>query len=103
MSFRVITCLTMATKAGKGKQAAENTAQLLDRIKILAVQAMFSDDDLLEKLVLKGGNAMVLIHRVGARTSVDLDFSLEQDFGNDVAGVRSRIEKLLTDAFAADD
>lgn len=77
-------------------------AGLLDRIKIVAVQAMFSDDDLLEKLVLKGGNAMVLIHRVGARTSVDLDFSLEHDFGDDMAGVAARIEKLLVDTFAAD-
>lgn len=47
---------------------------MLDRIKILAVQAMFSDDDLLEQLVLKGGNAMALVHQISARASVDLDF-----------------------------
>ncbi len=88
-------------KAKAGVQGAGDTA-LLDRIKILAVQAMFSDDDLLEKLVLKGGNAMVLIHRVSARSSVDLDFSLEQDFGDDVAAVRGRIEKLLAETFSAD-
>lgn len=95
-----------ATVAGmkKEKEAAPGAgaAGLLERIKILAIQAMFSDDDLLEKLVLKGGNAMVLIHRVSARTSVDLDFSLAQDFGDEVAAVRERIERLLQETFAAD-
>jgi len=88
----------------KEKEAAPGAgaAGLLERIKILAIQAMFSDDDLLEKLVLKGGNAMVLIHRVSARTSVDLDFSLAQDFGDEVAAVRERIETLLQETFAAD-
>lgn len=41
---------------------ASEAAAFLDRIKILAVQAMFSDDELLEQLVLKGGNAMALVH-----------------------------------------
>ena len=35
--------------------------KLLDKIKGLAVRAMFSDDELLEQLVLKGGNAMALV------------------------------------------
>jgi hypothetical protein len=99
-----IPCCATVVGMKKEKAAAPEAGNtgLLDRIKILAVQAMFSDDDLLEKLVLKGGNAMVLVHRVSARTSVDLDFSLEQDFGDDMAGVRVRIEKLLADTFAAD-
>lgn len=78
------------------------SAGMLERIKILAVQAMFSDDDLVEKLVLKGGNAMVLIHRISARSSVDLDFSLEQDFGDDVVEVAARIQRLLTESFKTD-
>ena len=44
----------------KSDMKASEAAALLDRIKILAVQAMFSDDALLEQLVLKGGNAMAL-------------------------------------------
>jgi predicted nucleotidyltransferase component of viral defense system len=78
-----------------------NPDQLLDRIKIMAVQAMFSNDDLLEELVLKGGNAMALVHQVSARASVDLDFSLKQDFGDDIAGAQSRIEKALSETFRA--
>jgi predicted nucleotidyltransferase component of viral defense system len=81
------------------RTATETT--LLDRIKILAVQAMFSDDELLEQLVLKGGNAMALVHQVSARASVDLDFSLKQDFGNDIAGAEARIRRALTETFRA--
>jgi hypothetical protein len=80
---------------------ASEAAALLDSIKILAVQAMFSDDDLLEQLVLKGGNAMALVHQISARASVDLDFSLKQDFGDDVAGAEARIHKALTETFRA--
>ena len=76
-------------------------ATLLDRIKILAVQAMFSDDELLEQLVLKGGNAMALVHQISARASVDLDFSLQQDFGDDIAGTQTRIHMALAETFRA--
>lgn len=95
-------CATVIGMNREKPAAQASDAGMLERIKILAVQAMFSDDDLLEKLVLKGGNAMVLIHRISARSSVDLDFSLEQDFGDDVAGVGDRIEKLLAETFKAD-
>lgn len=71
------------------------------KIKRLAVIAMFSDDDLLEKLVLKGGNALDLAHRVTTRASVDLDFSMEQSFApGDLEAIRQRIEYRLQQAFA---
>lgn len=73
--------------------------QLLDKIKIWAIQAMFSDDQLLEQLVLKGGNAMALVHRISARASVDLDFSLRQDFDDNIAIVRGRICAALSEKF----
>jgi hypothetical protein len=85
----------------KSDLKAPDAAALLNKIKILAVQAMFSDDDLLEQLVLKGGNAMALVHQISARASVDLDFSLKQDFGDDVAGAEARIHKALTETFRA--
>lgn len=34
----------------------------LERIKTLAIVAMFSDDDLMERLVLKGGNALDIVY-----------------------------------------
>jgi len=75
--------------------------KLLDRIKNLAIQAMFSDDELLEQLVLKGGNAMALVHQISARASVDLDFSLKQDFGENLEAVQARIFKTLSETFRA--
>lgn len=84
-----------AGKASKGP----SQQQLLDQIKILAVKAMFSDDELLDELVLKGGNAMALVHQVSARASVDLDFSLKQDFGADIAGAEARIRVALSKTF----
>ena len=52
----------------------------MEKIKKLAVTAMFSDDDLMDQLVLKGGNAMALIHKLTSRESVDIDFSMSHDF-----------------------
>ena len=85
----------------KLKANRQEPAQLLHNIKLWAIQAMFSDDELLEQLVLKGGNAMALIHQISARASVDLDFSLKQDFSEDIAIVKARIEKTLVDTFRA--
>jgi hypothetical protein len=53
---------------------------VLEEIKKLTVMAMFSDDHLMEQLVLKGGNALDLVHRISTRASVDVDFSIEADF-----------------------
>ena len=54
----------------------------LDEIRRLIIIAVCSDDFLLDTLVLKGGNALSLIHGVGQRSSVDIDFSIESDFDN---------------------
>jgi hypothetical protein len=83
------------------KNNAMPTPGLLERIKVWAVQAMFSDDRLLEQLVLKGGNAMALVHQVSARASIDLDFSLKQDFGDELADVEMRIARGLGETFRA--
>ncbi len=85
-------------KKGK-KSAAIDPNALLDKIKSLAVQAMFSDDQLLEDLVLKGGNAMALIHRLSSRASVDLDFSLTHDFSEGHEASFKRIEGVLKRTF----
>ena len=48
------------------------------RAKIL--EALFADRRLAEMLVLKGGNALEIVHKVAERASVDLDFSMCGDF-----------------------
>lgn len=72
---------------------------ILERIKKLAVTAMFSDDELFEHLVLKGGNAMDLIHQLSSRASIDLDFSMKHDFPGGVDAFRGRVERALTKTF----
>jgi hypothetical protein len=58
-------------------------AELTNRIKILAITAVVSDDELMERLVLKGGNALDLVHGITHRASVDVDFSMDGDFEED--------------------
>ncbi len=56
---------------------------LIDRIKRLAIISLVSDDSLMERLVLKGGNALDLIYHVSHRASMDIDFSIAGDFTAD--------------------
>lgn len=58
----------------------ENGSELLEKIKAAALVAMVSDDNLMDILVLKGGNALNLVHKLSTRNSMDLDFSMERDF-----------------------
>jgi hypothetical protein len=69
-------------------------------IRRVAITAFFSDDELLERLVLKGGNALDLIYGLTSRTSLDLDFSMADDF-EDLDDARRRIFRALRDRFDA--
>lgn len=71
----------------------------LEKIKRLTVVAMFSDDQLEDDLVLKGGNAMDLVHRLSSRASMDLDFSMKHDFEYGVDEFRKRVENALKRTF----
>ena len=66
----------------------------------LIITAIASDDLLVERLVLKGGNALELIHRIGQRASLDLDYSMDGDF-DDVEDGKSRLFRALRDRFDA--
>ena len=59
---------------------------------------MFSDDKLMDKLVLKGGNALDIVHKLGTRTSFDIDLSMPGDF-DDLADIQERIFRALQDRF----
>lgn len=69
-------------------------------IRRTAITAVFSDDLLFEKVVLKGGNALSLALELSQRTSLDLDFSIENDF-EDVDVVRDRLRIALEARFSA--
>jgi len=77
----------------------ENDQNTLEKIKRLTVVSMFSDDELEEDLVLKGGNAMDIVHRLSSRASMDLDFSMQHDFAGGVDAFRERVERALQRTF----
>ena len=72
----------------------------MERIKRLAIIAMVSDDDLMQRLVLKGGNLLDLVCGIGARSSIDLDFSIEDQFDEaNLDATKAKIEKVLKETF----
>ncbi len=71
----------------------------LKEIRRLVVVALFSDDELMEKFVLKGGNALDIIYNIGTRSSVDIDLSISDDF-TDLADAERRIFNSLDSRFA---
>ena len=65
----------------------------VDEIKRWIIVALVSDDEVFQRLVLKGGNALRLIHKLESRASFDLDFSMEGDFeAAQLTSMRERIE-----------
>lgn len=70
----------------------------LANIRRVVIIAMFSDDELLRQLTLRGGNALNLVYGLGSRASVDVDLSLEEDF-LDFDDARERIFRALKSRF----
>jgi hypothetical protein len=70
-----------------------------EQIRRLTITALFSDDILYDQLVLKGGNAMSLVHGISSRASLDLDFSLNGDF-EDIPEAQARMQRALANRFA---
>lgn len=68
------------------------------RIRELVIIAMFADDDLMDILVLKGGNALDIAHGMNLRASIDVDFSISGDFENSEI-VKYKIEQSLSERF----
>jgi hypothetical protein len=87
------------SKQKKGRVDTQE-GERIQQIKRLVVIAMFSDDELMERFVLKGGNAIDLAYQVGSRASVDIDLSMADDFRpEDLGAIRLRIEKNLLATF----
>lgn len=75
---------------------------LVKKIKNLTIIALASDDELVESLVLKGGNAIDLAYHDDdiSRTSYDLDYSIiDGDFNEEEEMISKRIEKTLKQTF----
>ncbi len=88
----------MARKKTPSADSAEYDES--ERIKRLVVIGIFSDDYLMERLVLKGGNALNLVLEIGTRASIDIDLSMENDFfPEELDNVRHRLEMRLQEVF----
>ncbi len=74
----------------------------VSEIKKIAILAMFSDSELLNELVLKGGNLLDIVYGIATRASLDLDFSIATDFKiSERRTLGGRIRRVLGEAFAA--
>lgn len=69
-----------------------------DLIRRTAMRAMAEAGREVGLLVLKGGNALAVVYRIGGRTSLDLDYSLADDFA-DVRRAEERISAHLEASF----
>ena len=89
-------------KIKKDPKITSSELDFIEEIKKLTVIAMFADDDLMEMIVLKGGNAMNIIYGMADRASIDLDFSMSADFKKDELNIiESKITKTLQSTFSA--
>jgi predicted nucleotidyltransferase component of viral defense system len=72
----------------------------IEKIKRLAIISLFVDDELMDMLALKGGNALDIVYGISPRASIDLDLSIEDDFDADeIDSIRRRIERALQRIF----
>ena len=70
-------------------------------IKELVISGIYSDDYLLDKLVMKGANVLDLIYNVSPRASMDIDFSIEQSLsGDEFKKLNSSLEEALRTSFS---
>jgi hypothetical protein len=67
------------------------------------IVAIASDEALMERLVLKGGNALDIVYRLGERASLDIDFSMSGDFSSreELEAIKLRLFQALRDRFDA--
>ena len=70
----------------------------LKLVRRLVIVALFSDDELMERLVLKGGNLLDLAYGVSTRSSTDVDLSIDGDFGS-LDDLKIRVRKVLSITF----
>jgi hypothetical protein len=95
---KLITKPTKVVRGMQNKRMPKSAGLDHDQIRRIAITAVFSDDFFFEKVVLKGGNALALALGMSGRTSLDLDFSIENDF-DDVAEAERRLLAALERRF----
>ncbi|CEP43568.1 nucleotidyl transferase AbiEii/AbiGii toxin family protein [Paraclostridium sordellii] len=69
----------------------------LQKIKKLAIIALFTDDDLMHDFVLKGGTALELAYDLNDRASIDIDVSMGNDFN--LESISPKLKEIFIDTF----
>jgi len=77
--------------------------QALLSIRRTIITAIASDELLMERLVLKGGNALDIVYQLSERSSLDIDFSMADDVQNEaeLQDLRERMFRALNERFDA--
>jgi hypothetical protein len=70
----------------------------IEKIKKLIIVALFTNDDLMEIFVLKGGNAVDLVYKVSPRSSLDIDLSIDNEF-DDLKELKLKIQNAFDKTF----
>ena len=71
-----------------------------ENVRRLTMKAIFTTDLLLNRIVLKGGNALDIVYNLSGRSSLDLDFSLANDFSEqELPAMKTAIERSLGKTF----
>ncbi|PTL38093.1 nucleotidyl transferase AbiEii/AbiGii toxin family protein [Alkalicoccus saliphilus] len=76
--------------------------EFMEELRNLTIISLFSDDDLMDILVLKGGNALELAYKMNSRASIDIDVSMEKDFkdfGFSIEEIEEKLNRSLDETF----
>ena len=52
----------------------------VELVKKTIIRSIYGNDNLMDYLVVKGGNAIAYVHQIVLRQSIDVDFSLAADY-----------------------
>ena len=73
-----------------------------ERIRKLAIKALFADDYLMDRLVLKGASALAYAYLLPNRASVDVDVSINGDFDELFESIENRLHEAFLRTFRDD-
>ena len=69
-------------------------AEFLNQVKQQVIIAILADDELGERLVLKGGNLLQFVYEISSRASKDVDISVDGEF-EDFEWLSERVHRVL--------
>lgn len=72
---------------------------LTEDVKKIIIRSIYSNDYLFDEFVLKGGNAIAIIHNKKIRKSIDVDFSISSDFPGGLVALEKQLYSSLSQGF----